>query len=108
MLDKLGLLYIRFGQTINSDNINLPNKVPTTDSGALSLKIQAVLQIVFALMGAIAVLIIVIAGLQYVLSGGDPQKTGRAKDTVLYAAIGLVVAVMAFTIVTFVLGRVFG
>lgn len=63
---------------------------------------------VFVTMGAISILIIVIAGFQYVVSGGDPQKTSRAKDTILYAVIGLVVAISAFTIVTFVLGRVFG
>ena len=96
VISKLGL---------DSSAINLPNKV--TNDSALNDRITIVLQIVFGVLGAVAVLIIVIAGLQYVLSGGDPQKTSRAKDTILYAAIGLVVAVMAFTIVTFVIGKVF-
>jgi hypothetical protein len=79
--------------------------IPKADAGAD--KVQTVLQIVFQVTGVIAVLIIAIAGLSYVLSGGDPQRTARAKDAILYAIIGLVVSIMAFVIVTFVIGRLF-
>jgi len=90
---------------ISDDDLNLPNK--DTGAGFLSNTFQRGLQVAFALMGAIAVLIITIAALQYVISGGDPGKTAKAKDTILYAVIGLVVALSAYLIVTFVLDGLF-
>lgn len=57
-------------------------------------------------IGAVAVLMIVIGGLRYTLSAGDAGSTKGAKDTVLYAVIGLVIAVAAYAIVNFVLTSV--
>lgn len=94
---------IQFAQLIDGGNIELPNKNITDTS--LQNTIGNVLSIVFGVLGAISVLVITIAGLQYILSGGDPQKTAKAKDTILYAVIGLAVAVLAFSIVRFVLER---
>jgi hypothetical protein len=67
-----------------------------------SASIGKVLQIVFMLFGAVALLIITLAGLKYVLSQGDPQAVAKAKDTILYAIIGLVIAILAVAIVSFV------
>ncbi len=78
-------------------------QVQATDS-----LLQTILQIVFGMAGTIAVLVITIAGLQYVISQGDPQKTAKAKDTILYAVIGLAVAVTGYGLVTFVIGRIIG
>jgi hypothetical protein len=55
------------------------------------------------LIGAIAVLMIIIAGLRYVLSGGDQNAITSAKNTIIYALIGIIVAFMAYAIVNFVL-----
>jgi hypothetical protein len=68
--------------------------------------IKTVLQFVFALLGGIAVLVITIAGFQFVLSRGDPQKTATAKNAIIYALVGLAVAMSAFAIVTFVIGKI--
>jgi hypothetical protein len=65
-----------------------------------------ILPYVFGTIALVSVLIIVIAGFTYVLSGGDPQKTNRAKDAILYAVIGLVVAILGYTIVAFVANEV--
>lgn len=56
--------------------------------------------------GIISVFMIVIAGLRYINSGGDPQKTSSAKNTIIYAAVGLIVAAIAGTLVRFILSRV--
>jgi hypothetical protein len=64
------------------------------------------LQIFFAILGALAVLFVVIGGLRYTASGGDPKSMQEAKNTILYAVVGLVVAILAEVIVTFVLGYV--
>lgn len=65
-----------------------------------------VLQIAIAIVAALSLLFIVIGGLRYVLSDGDPQNASKAKSTIVYALIGLLVAVAAQAIVSFVLNEV--
>ncbi len=54
------------------------------------------------LVGAISVIFIIIGGLRYVISNGDSKQVTAAKDTILYAVIGVVVAIVAFGIVQFI------
>lgn len=68
--------------------------------------VTKVLQLVFGIAGAVAVLVITVAAFQYVVSQGDPQATAKAKNTILYAIIGLIVCALAFTIVTFVIDNI--
>lgn len=58
-------------------------------------------------IGVAGVIVIVISGLLYVVSGGDPGKTKTAKDAILYAAVGLGVAIIGGTVIQFV-ARIFG
>lgn len=55
------------------------------------------------IVGIIAVIMLIIGGIRYVISGGDAKKVTDAKNTVLYAIIGLVIAVFAYAIVNFVI-----
>ena len=66
-----------------------------------------IINAVTGVVGIIAVLMIVIGGINYATSAGEPSKAKKAKDTILYSAIGLVVALLAFTLVNFVLKGVF-
>jgi hypothetical protein len=66
-----------------------------------ALIVQAT-KIILALTGMLAVLFIIIGGLRYITSGGSPEAVKSAKNTVTYAIIGLVIAVMAFAIVNVV------
>lgn len=66
--------------------------------------IENILAIITTILGAIAVLFIVIGGLRYIVSQGDPQAVSKAKGTIVYALIGLVVAISARAIVAFTLG----
>lgn len=75
--------------------------LPTTSASAGEL--QTVLQIVFGIVGALALLMIVISGLRYVLSGDNPDRAGRARSGIVYALVGLVIALTAEAIVTFVI-----
>jgi Type IV secretion system pilin len=84
-------------ETVN--HLNLP-QVQANQS-----TMSTILQIVFGVIGAVSVLIIVIAGFQFVLSSGDPAKVAKARNTILYAAIGLGVSASAFVIVSFVIGK---
>ena len=64
-----------------------------------------VMRIVLGALGAISVLMIVIGGIRYTISQGDSSAVASAKNTILYAVIGLVVAMMAGAIVQFVTGK---
>lgn len=66
---------------------------------------QIVFQIVFGIIGAFALLMVTVSGLRYVLSTGDPQKTARAKNGIIYALVGLAIAVTAEAIVGFIVGN---
>ncbi len=55
------------------------------------------------IVGIIAVIMLIIGGIKYVVSGGDSKKVTDAKNTVLYAIIGLVICFLAFAIVNFVI-----
>ena len=52
-------------------------------------------------MGVLAFLVIIIAGMNYAFSQGDPQATGKAKSAIIYAFIGLIIAILAQSIVSF-------
>jgi hypothetical protein len=83
------------------------NPFPTinTNPGGDTLT-QKILPLVFNIAAALAIVFVAYGGFKYVISRGDPQATARAKDTILYAIIGLVVAILANVIVTFVIKRV--
>jgi len=74
---------------------------PLTGSGSVGNRI---INLIAAISGFVAVIIIIIAGIQYMTSGGDPQKINKAKDTILFAAIGIIVVVLARIIIYFIVG----
>lgn len=55
------------------------------------------------IVGAIAVIMIVIGGLRYVISGGDATQVQAAKNTILYALVGIIIAILAYAAVNFVI-----
>jgi hypothetical protein len=63
-------------------------------------------KVIAFIAGIAAIIVMTVGGIMYILSGGDPSKVAAAKNTVIYAAIGLVVVVMAQTIIAFVLNRI--
>lgn len=85
---------------ITPSEIGLTN--PATDANAT---VGNILTVVYTWAGIVCVLIIVIAGLFYVISTGSATTTKRAREAILYAVVGLIVIMMAFVITQFVLGR---
>lgn len=59
----------------------------------------------YFIAGIIAVIVIVFAGYSYAMSAGDSAKITKAKNTILYAVVGIVVILLAFAITWFVIGR---
>jgi cytochrome bd-type quinol oxidase subunit 2 len=84
-----------------SSNCQPQQGQPTVDQ-----TIKNVINIFSFVVGVISVIMIIIGGLKYVTSAGDSSKVSSAKDTILYAIIGLVVVAMAQVIVQFVVGRI--
>jgi len=76
-----------------------------TSPVTLDVGITRTINTLLYIVGVSAVIVIIVAGLRYVLSGGDPKNTTAAKDTILYAVIGIVVTLLAYAIVNFVIGR---
>lgn len=64
---------------------------------------QTVTNILLFLIGAISVIMLIIGGIRYVVSGGDQAAVTSAKNTILYAIVGIVVAFLAFAAVSFVI-----
>lgn len=66
--------------------------------------IGKITNILLYVVGAIAVIMIVVGGLRYVISGGNQTQITAAKNTILYAVVGLIIAILAYAIINFVLG----
>ncbi len=73
---------------------------------AVNTIITTVINIFSLVVGVISVVMIIIGGLKYITSGGDSGNVSGAKNTILYAIIGLVVVALSQVIVRFVLQRV--
>lgn len=67
--------------------------------------ITIVINTLLFIIGIIAVIMIIVGGIRYTVSNGNASSTKEAKDTILYAVIGLIIAMMAYAIVNFVVGR---
>ncbi len=63
---------------------------------------EKVTNILLFLVGAISVIMLIIGGIRYVISAGDQAQVTSAKNTILYAIVGIVVAFLAFAAVKFV------
>ncbi len=74
----------------------------------VSAIIETVINVFSIVVGVVSVIMIIIGGLKYITSGGDSGNVTGAKNTILYAIIGLVVVALAQVIVRFVLQQAIG
>lgn len=96
---KFGTDYISKGGTcVLSDDFT---------EGNLWSTVSTIINWILGIVGVIAVVMIIIGGIQYTVSAGDSGKVKKAKDTILYGIIGLVIALLAAAIVNFVLDGIF-
>lgn len=73
---------------------------------AAETTVQNIVNIVIGVMGVAATVFIVRGGIDYMTANGNPDKLKRAKHTILYAAIGLVICILSFAIVNWVISGV--
>src|SRR5690606_23143987 len=69
------------------------------DGGVFSTAVDLMLFII----GAVAVIMIIFGGFRYVISGGNAASVTAAKNTILYAIIGIIIALLSYAIIDFVL-----
>lgn len=86
---------------INEGDLNIP--MPDDPS---SNTVSTVLTLAFGVMGAISFLLIVLSGLRFSLSRGNSEAVAKARNSIIYSAVGLVISMLAFAIVRFVVRSV--
>lgn len=74
-------------------------------SDSLTTVIKNIINTLLFITGSIAVIIIIISGLRFVTANGDSASVSKAKNSIIYSLIGLVVAVSAYAIVNFILDQ---
>lgn len=100
--------YLKFEEVNGKCEITEPYHPGTTDlnwteaSGRVGL---AIAEILLRIAGLVSVGFIIFGGFSYLLSQGEPERTKKAKGTILNALIGLVIAMLAVTIVNFIAGN---
>lgn len=75
------------------------------NSASVNGLIKNIVNLLLFIVGIVAVIMIIIGGIKYTTSSGDAAKATSAKNTIIYAVVGLVVAAFAYAIVSFVVGR---
>ncbi len=84
--------------TIRGEAVEVPQVDPNTI-------LTNALNSAYFIAGVISVIVIVVAGMNYVLANGDSSKIGKAKNQILYSIVGLVLIIVAFTITNFITGN---
>src|SRR6266480_4387403 len=87
------------------DPISIPNPIDAFDPNSLFGRIVDGL-LVWA--GAVALLFIILGGFRYMISLGNPESVDKARQTVLYAILGLIIIFVSYLIVSYLLGNLIG
>lgn len=91
-----------------AQNIELP-KSPTsqfTEKNLITKLLSDILPVILTLAGFVTVAVIIISGIQFVTSGGNPEAAAAARGRLTFAIIGFVIIILAFAILQIV-NRIF-
>ncbi len=91
--------------TIDPTDIGLDGGAPTQITGEV---VADVLNIVYAVAAFAAIIVIIVGGIRYTSSNGDSNGIQTAKNTIMYAVVGLIVVIIAAAITNFVVAMVAG
>ena len=86
---------------ITADDINLPHSTQDIGQGLANGT-----QLMMVFVGMLSIIFIIFGGIQMAYSRGNAKNVERARETILYACVGLVVAIAAWAIVGFIAGSV--
>ena len=96
---------LRCGTNLVTDGSNCSTTDGTTNINNL---IRDVINFFSAIVDIVSVIMIIWGGFKYITSGGDSSNVSGAKNTIIYAVIGLIIVAMAQFIVQFVLDKAIG
>lgn len=85
--------------------IRTPSDLPTTQFGSVESSINTIFNLVFAIAGAVFVILLLVGGVQYLTAAGNEEATAKARRLLVDAIVGLVIVLAAFAIGRFILGR---
>lgn len=91
-----------------SAEIKAANGCPGTSAPKLEITVTNILNAIIAVLGIVAVIFVIVGGVQYMTSTGDAGKVQKAKNTILYALIGLAICALSFAIVNWTIGTISG
>ena len=83
-----------------------PGKYIKNQDNDLDTTVINIINAIIGVLGLICVIVIIIGGVGYMTSSGDSNRVKKAKDTILYGIIGLIICVLAFAIVNFVIANI--
>ena len=99
------LLYRILAQIqIEEGDLKIP-KPDLLDPVNAQSSVGTALELAFGILGSAAFVVMVIAGMRFVLSRGNPDGIAKARNTIVYSAVGLIISMLSFAIVRFVLRK---
>ena len=113
VLTSLSFISPTFATTDVCSDAKVPDEVKTANgcnnsSDQFAPTITGILNAIIGIAGLVAVIFIIIGGINYMTSAGDAAKVKKGKDTILYALIGLIICALSFAIVNWVILRALG
>lgn len=107
----ISLVPAGFASAAPGDKIQEGINATTDDPGGsanLNDVFKTVVNVLLYVIGAISVVMLIYGGIRYTISGGDSSRVTAAKNTIMYALIGLVIAFLAYAIINWVLSSLSG
>ena len=93
------MIYYYLAQLAKPNELGIPDQ--QLSSGSVALFLNGI----YFIAGFMAVLMIIIGSIRYITSSGDSNKAMKARNTIVYSAIGIAMVALAFSITNFVLGE---
>ena len=103
-------LFTPMAMSVNAEGAqagaDIARPTDTTVPGNLGDSLKNIANVALYIIGAVSVLMLIYGGIRYTVSGGDSAAVTSAKNTIMYAIIGVIVALLAYAIVNFVLAYI--
>lgn len=105
--DGDGAMYCISDGTWKTDMTECDDYKNQNNKSNLMETVNTIINVIIGIVGFVAVAMMIVGGINFITSQGDTAKVTKARNTILYGVVGLVVAILAFAIVNFVLSSVF-
>ena len=108
MIKKNGVFRELAADATSKEDVINKIKDNTPGDPAIATDPAKIINVLLFIGGIVAVTMIIVAGIQMTTSAGDPSAVKKAKNTLMWSVVGLVIMILAYAIVNFVIFRVVG